>query len=115
MENRKEIEEEEPIEVIFRKMKKKDWNGDIVALFPYEVNDNKGNVMSYAHQGQHSGANYNHIVNNSRLAIPSEYQNLKNELINDIGYKLLVVKRRNFARYDKAYTDLLFKATDGIK
>jgi hypothetical protein len=114
MENKKE--EEKSIEVIFRKMKNNQYGkGGIIALFPYQVENNKGHVLSYEHQGQHSSANYNHIVQNSRLATPEEYQNLKRELTNDVGYKLLVVKKRDFARYDRAYTDLLFKATDGIK
>jgi hypothetical protein len=63
--------------VIFRKFK----NGDIIALFPEEV----GVLHSYCctcyeHVGQHGSADYTHIVHMTKLAVPEEYANLKNEL-----------------------------------
>ena len=86
----------EPItEVMFRK-----FHGEITALFPYEIEDRKGSVMSYAHVGQHSGADLR-IIYDSKPATEAEYFDLMIELTN-IGYNLKVIKKVNYNRYNEA-------------
>jgi hypothetical protein len=79
-------------EVVFRK-----FQGEIVALFPYEIADHKGSIMSYAHIGQHSAADF--IIYSSKLATEIEYHDLHNELT-QIGYNLKVIKKVNYKRYN---------------
>jgi hypothetical protein len=87
--------------VIFRKWKKSFDSGEgIVALFPFEDYNREYKpslCMSYAHIGQHGGADYNHCVSNSKLAKPEEYADLKKEL-EEIGYNLKVAKKKQFGR-----------------
>ena len=74
--------------VIFRK-----WQQEIIALFPEEPADIHGIFCSsYMRVGQHSGADYNYIIQQSTPATPYEYQALKEEL-EKIGYTLKVYKR----------------------
>ncbi len=74
--------------VVFRKLKE---TNEIIALFP-ELIEKNYYVLSYMHVGQHGSADYNHIVNISKLATENEYKDLFNELTN-IGYNLQVLKR----------------------
>ena len=85
-------------EVVFRK-----WNdgGEILALFPYDIQQYVGECGSYAHYGQHSSATYRHCIDCSKPAKESEYIDLKAEL-ERIGYKLKVIQRRNFNKFIKA-------------
>jgi hypothetical protein len=62
------------------------FNGEVIALFP-EQEESRGNVNSYMHIGQHGGADYNHVMQKSKKATPSQYKDLKAEL-SSIGYKL---------------------------
>lgn len=79
--------------VIFRKWNKSmDEDRGIFSLFPNE-DWGAGMCASYAHIGQHGGADYNHCVRNSTLATPEEYADLKKEL-EGIGYNLKVSKRK---------------------
>lgn len=80
-------------QVIFRL-----WRKSVVALFPYEIADMKGNCLSYQHIGQHSAADYEAIISHSRPAIPAEYISLNIELEN-LGYHLEIIKRRNRRHY----------------
>jgi hypothetical protein len=80
-------------DVIFRKNK-----DEVFALFPHNVCDIRGNVTSYSHVGQHSGADYQHCIKTSKLATNEEFMHLYNEL-EQIGYKLNVVKRQNYKKY----------------
>ena len=84
-------------EVMFRRLK---WeHGDnIMALFPYEIENHNGDVMSYMHIGQHGSANYNHCIDSTIPATPDEYKDLLKEL-ETIGYNLKIVKRRNYTKY----------------
>ena len=41
----------EPERVIFRKFPH---NGEVIALFPDQLNERNGNIMSYMHNGQHA-------------------------------------------------------------
>ena len=77
------------IDVTFRIFK-----GELIAFFPHTIENHIGNVMIYAHIGQHSCADYKSCVKHSRPALPNEYENLKKELEN-IGYNLNIVKRQN--------------------
>jgi len=87
-------------DIIFRCDKSGDFKGVVFALFPHEVSDHKGNVNSYQHVGQHSGADYNGCVRNSRLATEEEYKDLKEEM-ESIGYNINVMKKRNYDKYLK--------------
>jgi len=81
-------------DVIFRKEKDK----TIVAIFPYSIYNQKGLVDCYAHLGQHSGCDYNHMVNTTKLATPVEYADLKKEL-EGVGYKFRVIRKRHYNTY----------------
>ncbi len=77
----------------------------VYALFPYSIYDTSGLINSYAHVGQHSGADYNHCVDTTRLATEAEYKDLFNELENSVGYNLKVAKKRNYYRHAEALTN----------
>ncbi len=64
--------------------------GEVEAFLP-DVPANPGNIMCYAHIGQHSEASRGYY-GMGRPATPREYAPLKREL-ESIGYKLQVVKR----------------------
>ena len=77
-------------DVIFRNFK-----GEILALFPYMVWNYDGDVTCYAHIGQHSSADYNYILTNSKPINNPKNLNLYKELI-IIGYDLKIIKKRNY-------------------
>ncbi len=81
-------------DVIFRKEK----DNTIVAIFPYLIYNKSGLVDCYAHLGQHSGCDYNHMVNTTKLANEAEYVDLKKEL-EDYGYKFRVIRKRHYDTY----------------
>ena len=85
-------------DVIFRREYTGMFKDDIIAVFPYVINDFKGGVLSYMHVGQHSGMDYDCVINGTKPAKENEYQALKSEL-ESIGYNLNIVKRRNYKRY----------------
>ena len=85
------MENNETVDVMFRK-----FQGEILAIFPH-IKYNNYFVLCYAHFGQHSGADYNGVVYDSRPATEKEYQDLKKELEN-IGYSLKIVHRRNLKK-----------------
>ena len=62
---------------------------DVIALFPSEVWDHKGNIMSYQRIGQHGGASDN-LLNELQKATPEEYASLYDELVKR-GYDNLEV------------------------
>jgi hypothetical protein len=76
--------------VIFRKFS----DGQVIALFPAEPATMSGyEIGSYMHIGQH-GAACPSIVNDTKLATPGEYADLKRELESEpYGYKLRVYRR----------------------
>lgn len=74
--------------VMFRKFRE----GDVVAMFPeIQADMSKENCQSYQHIGQHGAASYQ-LVNDTRLATPEEYADLKLEL-EQIGYNLDIRQR----------------------
>lgn len=74
---------------------------DVLALFPYEIVNRVGNCSSCQHVGQHSSADYDHCIKNSRPATEEEYGPLKAEL-EARGYNLRVIQRRSRKKYYKA-------------
>ena len=64
-------------------------DGDVIALFPDESWDFKGNIASYARIGQHSGASPE-LMDELPAATPEQYGELKAEL-EHIGYELEVL------------------------
>lgn len=84
------------------------FRGEVTAVFPYIV-ESPHNVMCYMHLGQHSVCNWN-INAVSRVATPEQYADLYKEL-EQIGYKLKVIKRRSHAKYLTAYKTFLDSKT----
>lgn len=78
--------------VIFRKFKPH-LGGDVIALFPFEINYPDGSCESYQHTGQHGAATYNHCMDITVPCSEVEYSSLKREL-ESIGYDLVVRRRR---------------------
>lgn len=78
-------------QAIFRTYRR---GGDVIALFPDELDRLPGCVTAYQHVGQHTAASYNNVIASTRLATPSEYAELYDELAR-IGYDdLKIAKRR---------------------
>lgn len=76
------------LKVVFRK---KNEDGDIVAIFPRRPWSQEPNVItSYAHVGQHSAACYDWISESTVPATESEYADLLNEL-KQIGYTAIEI------------------------
>jgi len=86
-------------DVVFRKFS----DGDIIAIMPHEVCDHSGNVTSYMHVGQHSGADYGHIIRSTKLATYEEYVNLLNELQDCFGYNFNIIKRQTHSKFITDY------------
>lgn len=81
--------------VVFRKWR----NGNVLALFPYELCDSVGKqCMSYEHVGQHGAADYSHCIDSTVPALPSQYQALYKEL-ESIGYDLEVKQKVRYSRF----------------
>ena len=92
-------------DVIFRKFPE---DNQIIAVFPYEIYNDRGGINSYMHVGQHGEAEYSACIKNARPAKENEYADLKSEL-ESIGYNLRIIQRRNYDKYLKA----LYKARKG--
>ena len=90
----------EKTKVIFRVFKTKPKS--VIALFPEIPADLDRNCMSYMHIGQHSAADYFHLVAGShaatRPATEEEYHGLMVEL-QRIGYDLEIYKKRTSRMY----------------
>ena len=89
--------DKEPTEILFRKYS----NGDIIALMPYVIEDNRFCCQSYMHVGQHGPARYEHMMQCTRPAKEDEYAELKREL-ESIGYNVLPITRINRKKLDAA-------------
>ena len=88
--------------VMFRKeTKDKEFKGEIFALFPYEEFSPRADCTSYAHIGQHGGADYKFSISASKPATPEEYKDLKTEL-ESLGYNLQIIQKRNTKKYLKS-------------
>ena len=74
-------------EVIFRIYQSEN---EVIALFQNEIASSDGDVddgdvVSYMHNGQHSPADYDLVMQNTKPATKEQYTQLYNELI-EIGY-----------------------------
>jgi hypothetical protein len=90
----------EPItDVIFRRFKQ---GNDLIAIFPHIGETNNG-VLTYMHIGQHSGADYDTLLKNTKL-VPDKrlYDDLRKEL-ESMGYNLRVITRQNPQKWVKSY------------
>lgn len=98
-------------EVVFRMWGER---GDVglIALFPYEIATFTGLCSSYERVGQHAAASYSHVMQHSRPATELEYLELKAELEN-IGYKLKVIKRCNHEQFIKAWEKMRLEILSG--
>jgi len=92
-------------DVIFRVDNTKDFKGTVFALLPHECCDIKGSVTTYQHVGQHSSADYQHCIKNSRIATELEYADLKKEM-EDLGYDLKVIKKQNYHKFLNSYKEI---------
>ena len=79
----------------------------VFAMFPHECSDHKGNVTTYQHIGQHSGANYKYCIGNSRKATDVESKDLLAEL-KSMGYNVKIVQRQNYDKFLKSYNEVKF-------
>lgn len=86
------------LKVIYRK----DSDGKIIAFLP-ELSANVGNIVCYAHIGQHSEASIEYY-HSTETVLPSEYEPLHKELKAIYNDYELSVKRR------LTYSDLTDKA-----
>jgi hypothetical protein len=92
-------------DVIFRKFKD---DKNIIALFPYDIWDNKLNCTSYMHLGQHGAADYPGVIMVSVPAKEAEYSDLKKEL-ECLGYDLKVIYKRSNKKLTKKLYEEKFK------
>ena len=69
-------------------------HSEVLAYFPTEEFDNKGNKMSYQHIGQHGACSVEY-AKECRDATPDEYEALHKELTTMVGYEGLVIKSIN--------------------
>ena len=97
------------IEVMFRKEKSGDFKDTIFAIFPYEIADLEGNVMSYQNIGQHSAVTFDIAMKHSVPALPKEYKELKKEMETCYDYEIKIIKRRNYSKYFALFSDILKK------
>jgi len=110
--------------VIFRK-----WRGkphSVMALMPELASSYNGHYCdAYEHAGQHGGADYHGVIDQTRAASPEEYADLKAELESEpYNYRFAVKqratsamheKRREKARQYREGTDLLYEADTGYR
>ena len=70
------------------------WKNGIIAIFPELPGDNNiYTCMSYKHTGQHGAYHPDGIIQESRLATPEEYNDLKIELETQVEYNLQIIKK----------------------
>ena len=84
------------MKVIFRKFKQ---GGDIIALFPEQVNKTNLTIGSYMHVGQHSDADCTGVITATTSAKESEYAELLAEL-KSLGYEDIRVMKRCKPKYN---------------
>lgn len=95
---RKRYTQFDKLKVIYRKGA----GGEVVAFLP-ELPANRGNIVCYAHIGQHSEASIEYY-HGTKTALPSEYEPLHDELKRIYSDVELSIKRR------LTYSDLTEKA-----
>lgn len=85
--------DKEVTKVIFKMARYSDGSEEEVLAFFPGASANRGNVMSYAHVGQHGEASYDFFLENCRQCSEKEYLPLKKELEKLFGYRFKIVKR----------------------
>lgn len=91
--------------VIFRKWKD---NGDIIALFPYEMGTNDPwSCLSYERIGQHGSACTRHITTVTTLAKPEDYKSLYKELVSMNYLDMTVMKALTRKAFDHRCKELI--------
>lgn len=81
-------------DVLFRKEKE----GTILAVFPYDISTLEGSITCYAHLGQHSSMTWDYLRSTKPVKDKREYADLYAEL-KSIGYDLRVIQKRNYNKY----------------
>jgi hypothetical protein len=94
--------DENKTDMVFRVGTSKELKGDVFVLFPHEVADFSGGVISYQSIGQHSAADYDFCIAKSRKATIEEYASLKKEM-ETLGYNVNIVSKRNYEKYLKSF------------
>ena len=85
--------DKEVTKVIFKMAKYAGHLGkEVLAFFP-GAPANPGNIMSYAHVGQHGEVCEDFYLKNCRPCTRKEYLPLKRELEENFGYRFKIVKR----------------------
>lgn len=92
----------EETKVIFKMARYPDGEREVIAFFP-GATANPGNIMCYAHVGQHGEACEDFYTRNCRPCTRKEYLPLKHELENCFGYRLKIVKRITRKDREKAW------------
>jgi hypothetical protein len=83
--------------VVFRKWK----NGDVIALFPELPADLHGECCSsYEHVGQHGGADYCGVIQQTKPCSVSDAADLAAEL-RTIGYELKPIRRTSHIHHER--------------
>ena len=91
--------------VIFRYFR-----GEVVAIFPEIAGTyDSGTCSCYASMGQHSACNPYLVIDDSKLATPEQYADLKQELEN-LGYNLEIIKRHRYSHYETRKAELSLTA-----
>ena len=90
--------------VIFRQYKN---HGDIIALFPYDIQNIYGSCNSYMRIGQHGSAHYQGVIRDTQ-PISKDSEEVKSllEELESIGYEGLVIRKQLNASYmEQAMTE----------
>lgn len=95
--------DKEVTKVIFKMAKYAGLLGEEVLAFFPGASANPGNVMSYAHVGQHGEASYDFYLKNCRPCSEKEYRPLKKELENLFGYRFKIMKRMTRKDLEEAW------------
>jgi len=80
---------------------RKEPDGEILAVFPYEPAHRYDYMMCYSHIGQHGVCTIEYFHMDTRPAREEEHKELEQELI-ERGYQLRIMKRINWDRYREA-------------
>jgi len=103
------IKDTNQTEVIFRKYR----DGEIIALFPYMPEMQRATCLSYMKIGQHGVADL-HLISATKPVDSDEYQDLFIELENQ-GYKLKMIKRMSWKKYNRVYIGLNMLKARSVK
>jgi hypothetical protein len=92
-------------EVIFRRFK----DGDVIALFPYDIATLDGEISSYQHIGQHSGADLGLIKETKHAKLDEVDVKALFDELTSIGYNLKVMQKVNYNHYTHELDRIRFK------